>query len=796
MNLGTQMIDKQISHYKILTNLGEGGMGVVYKAEDTRLKRIVALKFLPPSMLVSEAEKTRFIHEAQAAAALNHPNICTIYEIDEVEGQSFIAMEFIEGQSLKEKIASGPAIPLINVDGKAGQVANVIDIAIQIGEGLLAAHEKGITHRDIKPANVMITNKGQAKIMDFGLAKLAGQKTRLTQTGMTVGTLAYMSPEQLQGIDADHRSDIWALGVVLYEILTGKLPFQGEYEAAMVYSILNEDPPPMISLRAGVPMELERIVNKAMAKNAKERYQHLDEILVDLRSLQTDFASGAAKQRLTAAKFSKKKRFYLYGGVATLLIFLIGIILFRWARETYPKHDSIAVLPLDNLSGDPEQEYFADGMTEALITDLAQISALKVISRTSVMQYKGAKKPLPEIANELKVDVVLEGSVQCFGERVKITAQLIEAATDRHLWAKSYERELRDILALQNEVARAVADEIKVKLTPQAQARLTSMRQVNPEAHEAYLKGRYFRNKRTKEGLMKSIEYFEQAIKKDPAYAPAYAGLADSYSVLWGLGYLPPKEAYPKVRAAAMKALEIDSTLAEAHTTLASLSDYYDWDWVAAERGYRHAIALNPSYATAHHWYAYYLMAMGRIQESLAETKRAQELDPLSLIINAALGERLYYARQHDQAMEQCQKTVELDSNFHLAHSYLGLAYEQKGMYKEAIAEFQKAIILSRGSSESVANLGYAYAISGQRGEAQKILDELNVPSKQRYVSPFDIAIIYTGLGEKDRAFEWLEKSYEERSGRLMYLKVKPSFDPLRADPRFTALLKKVGLEK
>jgi serine/threonine-protein kinase len=556
------MTGQIISHYKILEKLGGGGMGVVYKARDLKLDRFVALKFLPHHLIADDEEKKRFIHEAKSASALDHPNICTIYEIDETEDeQMFIAMAYYEGETLKKKIDRGP-LPL----------DEAINLAIQVAQGLQCTHEAGITHRDIKPANVMITNKGQAKIMDFGLAKLAGQKTRLTKTGMTVGTLAYMSPEQLQGIDADHRSDIWALGVVLYEILTGKLPFKGEYEAAMVYSILNEPPEPIIALRAGVPMELERIVNKAVAKNTNARYQHIDEILVDLRSLQTDFASGASKQRLTAAKFSKKKRFYLYGGFATVLIFLIGIILFRGARETYPKHDSIAVLPITNLSGDPELEYFADGMTEALITDLAQISALKVISRTSVMQYKGAKKPLPEIANELKVDVVLEGSVQCFGERVKITAQLIEAATDRHLWAKSYERELRDILALQNEVARAVADEIQVKLTPQEQARLMSVHPVNPEAYQAYLKGRYYWNKRTKEGFKKGIDYFTTAIEIDPAYALAYAGLADCYNLLGNWGYLPPKETFPKAKVAAMKAIEIDERLAEAHTSLAFLS--------------------------------------------------------------------------------------------------------------------------------------------------------------------------------------------------------------------------------
>jgi serine/threonine-protein kinase len=780
------MTGQIISHYKILEKLGGGGMGVVYKARDLKLDRFVALKFLPHHLIADDEEKKRFIHEAKSASALDHPNICTIYEIDETEDeQMFIAMAYYEGETLKKKIDRGP-LPL----------DEAINLAIQVAQGLQCTHEAGITHRDIKPANVMITNKGQAKIMDFGLAKLAGQKTRLTKTGMTVGTLAYMSPEQLQGIDADHRSDIWALGVVLYEILTGKLPFKGEYEAAMVYSILNEPPEPIIALRAGVPMELERIVNKAVAKNTNARYQHIDEILVDLRSLQTDFASGASKQRLTAAKFSKKKRFYLYGGFATVLIFLIGIILFRGARETYPKHDSIAVLPITNLSGDPELEYFADGMTEALITDLAQISALKVISRTSVMQYKGAKKPLPEIANELKVDVVLEGSVQCFGERVKITAQLIEAATDRHLWAKSYERELRDILALQNEVARAVADEIQVKLTPQEQARLMSVHPVNPEAYQAYLKGRYYWNKRTKEGFKKGIDYFTTAIEIDPAYALAYAGLADCYNLLGNWGYLPPKETFPKAKVAAMKAIEIDERLAEAHTSLAFLSMFYDWDWLEAEREFKRAIELNPNYATAHQWYGEYLaLVRGQFDQAIAEMKRAQELDPLSLTISANLGWVIYLSRQYEQAIEQLRKTLELDPSFVLAHLHLGWVYVQEARYEEAIAELQKVVTFSEDAGYALVSLGTAYALSGKKVEAQKVLKKLKGTSKQHYISPGHMAFVYIGLGEKDQAFAWLEKAYEKRDGWLVYL-MDPCFDPLRSDPRFTELLKKVGLEK
>jgi len=472
------MSDQILTHYKILAKLGQGGMGEVYLAEDTKLRRKVALKLLPSHFAADPDARARFEQEARAAAALNHPNICTIYEIGEAEDKFFIAMEYIEGEELKKKVISDQL-----------SVNSVIDIAAQIVEGLKAAHAKGITHRDIKSSNIMVTESGQVKIMDFGLAKMGGE-VHLTKAGMTLGTAAYMSPEQARGEVVDHRTDIWSLGVVLYEMLTGQLPFRGEYEAAMMYSILNEDPQPLTALRTGVPMELERIVNKALAKKAEERYQHIDEVLADLRLIQKDFSAGASKRRLTEVKSFKKKRFYLYGGVATVLAVLIGITLFRGAHETHAIHDSIAVLPLASLSGDPEQEYFTDGMTGALITDLAKISALKVISRTSVMQYKGAKKPLPEIARELQVDVILEGSVLRSGDRVRVTAQLIEAATDRHLWAKSYDHDLRDILTLQSEVAQAVVNEIKIKLTPREQARLTKTRVVNLGCNYAF-KGMY-----------------------------------------------------------------------------------------------------------------------------------------------------------------------------------------------------------------------------------------------------------------------------------------------------------------
>ena len=778
------MIGKTISHYKILAKLGEGGMGVVYKAEDTKLKRIVALKFLSAIALGGE-EKSRFLREAQAAAALNHPNICTIYEVDEADGQMFIAMEFIEGQSLREKIEVGPL-----------KIEEAIKLATQIADGLQAAHEKGITHRDIKSANIMITEKNQVKIMDFGLAKLARGGTMLTKEGMTLGTAAYMSPEQARGEVVDHRTDIWSLGVVLYEMISGRLPFRGEYEQAMMYSILNEDPQPLTALRTGLPMELERIANKTLAKKAEERYQHMDEMLVDLRALEKAIESGMTKERQTKAVLPKRKQVYLYGGVASLLILLIGAGFYLWqSREHKAMPNSIAVLPLENLSGDPEQEYFTDGMTEALITNLAKISALRVISRTTVMRYKARNKPLPEIAQELKADVVVEGSVLRSGDRVRITAQLLDAATDRHLWAENYERDLRDILALQSEVAQAIAKEIQIKLTAQDQTRLASVRPINPRAYEAYLKGRYYAAKITKEDLNKGFEHFSQALAIEPSYAMAYDGLA-YYHIVAVEWLSSPSEAMPKAREAAKKALEIDEKLAEAHTSLGTVHFWYDWDWVAAEREYKRAMELNPNYAVAHQFYGFYLVAMGRFEQAITELKLAQELEPLSSEISTFLGVSLYFARRYDQAIEIFHKILDLDPNYWFAHLSLGWVYEQTGEIQGSVGALQKAWELEGSILHILAALGRAYAVSGKRDEAKRVLAELQEKSRQSYVPLYSIAIIYAGLGENDKAFEWLEKAYEDRSMFLTWLKVDPQLNSLRADPRFAALLRKVGLEK
>ncbi len=748
------MIGKTISHYQILEKLGEGGMGVVYKAQDTKLDRIVALKFLPKHLLRDEEAKTRFVHEAKAASALDHQNIATIYEIDEAQGECFISMACIEGKSLKELIKDK------EIEG--WDIGKIIDVGIQMGEGLSKAHQKGIVHRDIKSDNVMLTNEGLVKIMDFGLAKLKGVP-KVTKTGTTVGTVAYMSPEQAQGKDVDHRSDIFSFGVVLYEMMTGQLPFKGDYEQAVIYAILNETPEPVRSLRTEVPTELELIVNKALAKSQDSRYHNAGDILIDLRKLKKELELMASEEHPSATK----------------------------------AQPSIAVLPFTNLSADKEQEYFCDGMAEEIINALTHVEGLRVVARTSAFAFKDEKQDVRQIGKKLNVETLLEGSVRKAGNRLRISAQLINVADGYHLWSERYDRNMEDVFAIQDEISLAIVNRLKPKLLGEEKARLVKRYTDNLEAYNLYLKGRYHWNRRTPEGINKAIKYFHQVTEKDPGYALAYAGLADCYSMLEQARALPAKEAFPEAKEMAAKALEIDETLAEAHNSLAYVRWKYDWDWVGAEREFLRAIELNPNYATAHQWYAVYLAEMGRTDESIKEIKKAQELDPLSLIINVASASILTCARQYNQAIEQCQKVLDMDPNFSLTHLPLGWIYEQKEMYEEAIKEYLKAeAFFGRLSPEEVAALREAYAVSGWRGYWQKHLDILKQQSKQRHVAASDIAWDHVHLGEKDQAFKWLEKAYQERDPVLCSLKTDPIFDSLRSDPKFKALLKKMGLEK
>ncbi len=783
------MIGRTIAHYKILEKLGEGGMGVVYKAEDTKLRRSVALKFLPRHALDSEEYRARFLLEAQAAAALDHPNICTVFGIDEVDGQLFIAMAYVDGESLKAKIKSGKLT-----------LVEAVQLAIHAARGLAEAHEKGIVHRDVKSANILVTAKGQAKITDFGLALLL-ERTQITKVGATMGTVAYMSPEQARGERVDHRSDIWSLGVVLYEMATGQLPFRGDREPAVVHSILHSEPATTTSAGAKMTRDLDRILRRALAKSPADRYARVEEMLEELETLRLALDPGAVTTtRTTGPLAAPSRRRYLYGGLAALAA-LLAAGGYLWFRQSPPPPAaalaSIAVLPLENLSRDPEQEYFTDGMTRALIAQLAKIGALRVTSRTSVMQYQGSKRSLRDIAKELTVDAVLEGSVSRAGNKVRITVQLIGAATDQLLWAETYDRDLRDIFTLQSEVARAVAGEIRVKLTPQEQARLAGVPAVNPRAYEAYLKGRHHWNKRTEEALRKGLEYFQQALFEDPRYAQAYAGVADSYFLLGWSGAMPPREAMPEAKKAAERALKIDDKLAEAHNSLAGVLQLYDWDWAAAEREFRRAIELDPASADARHRYAMNCLApLGRLDEAAREMQRAQDLDALSLVIRTNVARPLYLAGRYDEAIQHYRGVIELEPNFFRAHWELGRAYEQKGRCGEAIAAYEQARTLSRGSPFVIGGLGHAYGRCGQTAAARKLAAELLELSKRRYVSPFDIALVHAGLDDTPAALDWLERAYQERSVWMVYLKIDPRLERLRAEPRYVALMKKVGLEK
>ncbi len=742
------MIGKSVSHYKILEKLGGGGMGVVYKAEDTKLARTVALKFLPPELSHDREAKRRFIQEAQAASALDHNNICTIHEIDESkEGRIFIVMACYEGKTLKEVIGEGPM-----------KIGDAVDIAIQTAKGLAKAHQTGIVHRDIKPANIFITNDNVVKIVDFGLAKLA-KRSGLTKSGTTVGTVAYMSPEQARGDPVDGRTDIWSLGIVLYEMLVGRPPFEGEYEQAVIYSILNEDAESIAAARSEIPVELELIVQRALQKDSGERYENFNEFLADLEILKKKLPAG------------------------------------RGAVHEQPP-PSIAVLPFVNMSADPENEYFSDGLAEDLINALSKIKDFRVAARTSTFSFKGEKVDIREIGRKLKVETVLEGSVRKAGSRLRITAQLVNVRDGYHLWSDQYDRVDADVFDIQDEITMAIVGALKVKLLAGDNQAVTKRYTQNIEAYNLYLKGRYYWNKMTIDTYRKAIEQFQQAIELDPAYALAYTGLADSYTGLGdaGLSAIPPKEAFSKANVAVKRALEIDDALAEAHTSLGHLK-MHDFDWTGAEREYKRAIELNPNYATTYHMCGFHYSLMERHAEAITTLKRALELDPVSLGINTDLGVIFYFARRYDQAIAQYRKTLEMDPGFVRAYVTLASVYGQKGMFRDAADSIQKAIVLS-GDRSKIAVLGRIHALSGKRDEALTLIDELRELSKQRYISPYCMALIYASLDEKDRAMDLLHKAYMEHVSELIYLKVDPYLDNLRSDPRFIVLLEKIGLEK
>jgi serine/threonine protein kinase/tetratricopeptide (TPR) repeat protein len=795
----------RLDSYEIVAPLGAGGMGEVYRAFDTRLNREVAIKVLPECWSRDPERLHRFELEAQAAAALNHPNIISIHHVGQHDGSPYIVTELLQGETLRERLKKGPM-----------RLREALDEATEIAQGLGAAHDARIIHRDLKPENIFITKDGRVKILDFGLAKLGPAEStdvygptvtlQPTSPGHVLGTVGYMSPEQVRGQTADARTDIFAAGAVLYEMLTGTRAFQKQTAAETMSAILNEDPPAISQVAPNLPPGLERIVSRCLSKNPEQRIQHATDLAFALEAQAASSGMAAVMEKTSA-----KKWICIAGGIAAIAVATAAFIwrkgppalpvvksatqldVRRWfsPMPNVPAIRSLAVLPLQNLSGDPAQEYFADGMTEELITELSSISALKVISRTSVMRYKKTDKSLPEIARELHVDGIVEGSVVRDGNEVRITAQLIYAPEDKNVWAQSFERQFQDSLTLQSEVASAIAGAVRTQIEPDEKARLQTTRPVNPEAYVSYLKGRYFWNKRTGESLKKAIEYFNEAIAKDPTYAQSYAGLADSYSLLSEAGpaVLRPQEMYPKAKAAAIKALQLDNSLAEAHTSLAFCLGFFEWQWDAAEQEYRKALALNPGYATAHQWYAMHLSSLARYDESIAEMKKAESLDPLSLIISAGLADVLFGARRYDESIQQSRKAIDIDANFAIAHYELGQGLAQKGMYNEAIAELRRANELSGGDPTCIAVLAYAYAASGRNDEAVRLLNEL---PKHRFSYAAHEALVYSALHDKQQAISALENAYQEHFDVLLLR--SPAFDPLRSEPEFRNLMQRIGL--
>ncbi|MEP6902284.1 MAG: protein kinase [Actinomycetota bacterium] len=790
------VIGEKIGHYKVQSVIGAGGMGEIYRASDMRLRRDVAIKILPESLMRDALAIERFRREAHAASALNHPNILTIFDIGEHEQIHFIATEFVEGQTLRQKMQNSSV-----------HLTEILDIAVQVANALIAAHNAGIVHRDIKPENIMIRNDGYVKVLDFGIAKLSERETpkiesdaatliqAITDKGTILGTAFYMSPEQARGLAVDARSDIFSLGAVIYEMIARKLPFSGATVADIIASILKSEPLPLAGIVKNLPPEFERSIAKSLNKNREERYQTMNEFADDLKQIRQRLEFETELQRIHISNDT----FAVSGE-----IFRVEPATQMLPKNSFPPRktrtrkaiDSLAVLPLVNGGNDAETEYLSDGITECIINSLSKLPKLRVVPRSTVFRYKGRADDLQEIGNELGVRAVFAGRVLQIGDSLIVNAELVDIANEAQIWGEQYRREMTDIFTLLDEIAEDISAKLKLKLSGEDKKQLAKRYTENTEAYQFYLKGRYFvTSKRTEEWIKKGIEYFQKAIDLDPNYALAFSGIAEAYGFLASsTGGWSPRNAYPKAEAAALKALEFDETLGEAHCSLGFSRLLYDWDFADAERQFKRAIELSPNYPNSHDGYGFYLKAVGRHKEAIEKCKQAQQLDPLSPFAHVSLGYAYYFARDYEKAIDECRKALEMDKHSTFAYRNLGLAYLQQGKLEKAIEALSDAVKFSQGGLAFESYLGFAYAVAGKQTEALEVLASLEDMDKERYVPAYNLAIIHAGLGDFDKSFEWFEQARKERSGFLPFLKVEPVVDGLRDDSRFHNLLKQIGL--